>query len=149
MMALAATGRSAAALHMIDGMRAFACGNGTIERLVGRVALPLCGAGPSPGPARRGAEADAADPGRHVSVGRQPRPAGRAGAAFPRLATKADSADNVPLILERVSGRHPVPPSRRIGYAGAANARATTRLRCIKNEICAAMTPLAGAYLVA
>jgi hypothetical protein len=26
----------------------------------------------------------------------------------------------VQLILERVSGRHPVPPNRRIGYAAAA-----------------------------
>jgi hypothetical protein len=35
-------------------------------------------------------------------------------------ALKADGAGDVQLILERVSGRHPVPPSRRIGYAAAA-----------------------------
>jgi hypothetical protein len=35
-------------------------------------------------------------------------------------ALKADSADDVRLLLERVSGRHPVLPSRRIGYAEAA-----------------------------
>ena len=35
-------------------------------------------------------------------------------------ALKADSAGDVQLILERVSGRHPVAPSRRIGYAAAA-----------------------------
>ena len=35
-------------------------------------------------------------------------------------ALKADSAGDVQLMLERVSGRHPVPPSRRIGYAAAA-----------------------------
>ncbi len=34
-------------------------------------------------------------------------------------ALKADSAGDVQLMLERVSGRHPVPPSRRIGYAAA------------------------------
>jgi hypothetical protein len=35
-------------------------------------------------------------------------------------ALKAESAGDVQLILERVSGRHPVPPNRRIGYAAAA-----------------------------
>jgi hypothetical protein len=33
---------------------------------------------------------------------------------------KADSADDIRLMLERVSGRNPVPPGRRIGYAAAA-----------------------------
>ena len=39
---------------------------------------------------------------------------------FLDAALKADSAGDVQLILERVSGRHPVPLSRRIGYAAAA-----------------------------
>jgi hypothetical protein len=35
-------------------------------------------------------------------------------------ALKAGSTEDVRLMLERVTGRHPVPPSRRIGYATAA-----------------------------
>jgi hypothetical protein len=33
---------------------------------------------------------------------------------------KANSAADARLMLERVAGRHPVPPARRIGYAEAA-----------------------------
>ena len=42
MMALAASGRDAAAARMLDGMRAFAVGQGTVQRIVGKVALPIC-----------------------------------------------------------------------------------------------------------
>ena len=35
-------------------------------------------------------------------------------------ALKAESEGDARLMLERVAGRHPVPPSRRIGYAAAA-----------------------------
>jgi hypothetical protein len=35
-------------------------------------------------------------------------------------ALKAGSADDARLLLERVAGRHPLPPSRRVGYAEAA-----------------------------
>jgi hypothetical protein len=31
---------------------------------------------------------------------------------------KAKHADAVRLLLERVAGRHPVPPERRVGYVG-------------------------------
>jgi hypothetical protein len=122
MMALAATGRGAAAQRMIEGMRTFARGNGTIERLVGRVALPLCEA------------VLAHRQGRHAEVTKLMRPVlgdmfllGGSHAQqdvleqlFLDSALKADSTGDVQLMLERVSGRHPVPPSRRIGYAAAA-----------------------------
>ena len=42
MMALAATGRDDAARRMLDAMRAFAAGEGTVARIVGRIALPVC-----------------------------------------------------------------------------------------------------------
>ena len=42
MMALAADGRDDAARSMLDGMRAFAAGEGTVRRIVGHVALPIC-----------------------------------------------------------------------------------------------------------
>jgi hypothetical protein len=42
MMALAAAGRDDAARRMLDGMRAFAAGEGTVQRIVRDVALPVC-----------------------------------------------------------------------------------------------------------
>src|SRR3954466_15752280 len=42
MMALAATGRDDAARGMLDGMRAAGAGEGTVNRIVGQVALPVC-----------------------------------------------------------------------------------------------------------
>ena len=121
MMALGATGRSEPAQRMIDSMRAFALGNGTVERLVARVALPLC-------------EAVLANAqGRHADALKQMRPVigdlyllGGSHAQQDVLeqlyldsAIKAESADDIGLMLERVAGRHPVPPARRIGYADA------------------------------
>ena len=41
MMALAATGRDAAAQKMLDGMRAFGKGQGTVAKIVGEIALPV------------------------------------------------------------------------------------------------------------
>jgi hypothetical protein len=42
MMALAADGRDHAARKMLDGMREFAAGEGTVQRIVRDVALPVC-----------------------------------------------------------------------------------------------------------
>jgi hypothetical protein len=42
MMALAATGRDAAARQMLDGLQAFGAGEGTVRRIVRDVALPVC-----------------------------------------------------------------------------------------------------------
>ncbi|TMI98670.1 MAG: tetratricopeptide repeat protein [Alphaproteobacteria bacterium] len=42
MMALAATGREAAALRMIEDARAFGSGVGTVATIVGQVAVPVC-----------------------------------------------------------------------------------------------------------
>jgi tetratricopeptide (TPR) repeat protein len=42
MMALTADGRDQAAQQMLDGMRAFAAGEGTVQRIVRDVALPVC-----------------------------------------------------------------------------------------------------------
>ncbi len=39
---------------------------------------------------------------------------------FLDAAVKAGSTPDVALLLERVAGRHPVPPHRRVGYAAAA-----------------------------
>ena len=41
---------------------------------------------------------------------------------FLDAAMKAGSQEDARLLLERVAGRHPVPPDRRVGYAEAARA---------------------------
>ncbi|UYN94280.1 MAG: tetratricopeptide repeat protein [Enhydrobacter sp.] len=123
MMALAATGRFEAAARMLDAMRAFGQGNGTVQRLVARVALPICQA------------VLAHRQGKHEAALAVLRPVisemyllGGSHAQqdvleqlFLDCALKADSPEDVRLMLERVAGRHPVPPGRRIGYAMAAD----------------------------
>ena len=122
MMALAATGRTEAARRMIEAMRAQGRGNGTVARLVGRIALPLCQA------------VLAHRQGKHAEVLKHMRPVvsdmyllGGSHAQqdvleqlFLDSALKSEAGEDVRLMLERVSGRHPVPPQRRIGYAAAA-----------------------------
>lgn len=122
MMALAATGRTAAANRMIEAMRTVGQGNGFGPRLVGHVALPICEA------------VLAHKQGRHEEALKHLRPIvsemyllGGSHAQqdvleqlFLDSALKAESADDVRLMLERVAGRHPVPPERRVGYAMAA-----------------------------
>jgi hypothetical protein len=39
---------------------------------------------------------------------------------FLDAAVKGGAGSDVDLLLERVAGRHPVPPQRRIGYVAAA-----------------------------
>ena len=85
MMALAATGREASARRMLDAMRAFGSGDGTVARIVRGVALPVCEAvlAHSRGEhARRRSDASGAR--RHASAWRQPCAAGRVDAALPR-----------------------------------------------------------------
>ena len=140
-MALAATGRSAAALRMIEGMRAFARGIGTIERLAGRVALSLCEA------------VLAHRQGRHAEALKLMRPIlgdmfllGGSHAQQDVLEQFFLIGAQGPQFGERAAdpGARVGPPSGaasgRIGYAAAAaratNALAHERLRCIKNEIC-------------
>jgi tetratricopeptide (TPR) repeat protein len=122
MMALAATGRTEAAERMIEAMRVFGRGNTTVQRLVGKIALPICQA------------VLAHKQGKHEAALKFMRPIvsdmyllGGSHAQQDVLeqlyldsALKAESAGDVRLMLERVAGRHPVPPARRVGYAAAA-----------------------------
>jgi len=122
MMALAATERWEAARRMLDGMRVFARGNATVERLVGRIALPLCEAVLAH---RQGKSAEALRLLRPIVgdlflLGGSHAQQDVLEQIYLDAALKADSADDVRLILERVSGRYPVPPSRRVGYTEAA-----------------------------
>src|SRR5262249_34988373 len=111
------------AKRVIEGMRAFARGNGTIERLVGRVALPLCEAVLAHG---QGRHADALKLMRPIVgdlflLGGSHAQQDVLEQLYLESALKAQGGDGVRLMLERVSGRHPVPLARRIGYAAAAS----------------------------
>jgi tetratricopeptide (TPR) repeat protein len=123
MMALTATGRTAAAERMIEAMRAFANGPGTIPPIVRDYALPIAAA----------QLAHAA--GRHAEALALMRPAiggmYRLGGShtqqdvleqlFVEAALKAGSITDVHLVLERVAGRRAIPPERFVGWRRAAD----------------------------
>ncbi|HEX7328127.1 MAG TPA: tetratricopeptide repeat protein [Casimicrobiaceae bacterium] len=122
MMALTVTGRTAAAKRLIDAMRAFANGRGTIPAIVRDYALPI-------------AEAQLARAaGRHAEAVALMRPViggmYRLGGShlqqdvleqlFVDAALEAGSTADVRLALERVAGRRPIPPERFVGWREAA-----------------------------
>ena len=122
MMALTATGRNAAAERMVEAMRAFAKGRGTVAPIVRDYVLPI-------------AEAQLAHAaGRHDEAVVLMRPAiggmYRLGGShlqqdvleqlFVDAALKAGSAADIRLALERVAGRRPIPPERFVGWREAA-----------------------------
>jgi tetratricopeptide (TPR) repeat protein len=121
MMALAATGRDEAARRMLDGMRAFGAGEGTVMRIVGRVALPVCEAVLAH---RRGEYARTLDLLRPVlddmhQLGGSHAQQDVLMQLFLDSAVKADCADDVRLILRR-AGRSDGNIKDRVGYAQAA-----------------------------
>ena len=122
MMALAATGRDAAAKAMLAGMREFAAGMQPIARLVREIALPVTEAVLANG---QGRHADALTLMRPV-LGEIYRMGGSHAQqdvleqVFLDSALKAGSERDARLVLQRVAGRHPLPPERRRGYAIAA-----------------------------
>jgi tetratricopeptide (TPR) repeat protein len=122
LMALTATGRTAAAERMIDAMRAYAKGRGTVPPIVRDYVLPI-------------AEAQLAHAaGRHAEAVALMRPALRGmyqlGGShaqqdvleqlFVDAALKAGSTADVRLALEQVAGRRAIPPERFIGWREAA-----------------------------
>ena len=124
MMALAASGRFEAAQRMLAAMRDFAQGPGSLRKLVGETALPVT-------------EAVLLHArGEHARVVAVMRPVlgtmhqlGGSHAQQDVLeqlyldaAMQAGLHDEARLLLERVAGRHPVPPARRVGYAAAVGA---------------------------
>lgn len=124
MMALAATGRHASAQRMIAAMRDFGRRSGITASLVARYALPVCEAVLAHA---RGESAQAVEVMRPALGGMH-----RLGGSHAQqdvleqlyldAAVQAGMHDDARLLLERVAGRHPVPPTRRIGYAAAARA---------------------------
>ncbi len=122
MMALTAAGRWEAAGRMIEGMRAFAAaGEGTAAPLVRDCALPISEALVA---RAKGDPARACDLMRPALAGMN-----RLGGShaqqdvleqlFLDCAVRARRTDDIGALLARVSGRHPVPPHQRIGYADA------------------------------
>jgi hypothetical protein len=123
LMALTATGRTAAAERMIEAMRAFANGSGTVPRIVRDYALPI-------------AEAQLAyAAGRYAEAVSLMRPAiggmYRLGGShaqqdvleqfFVDAALKADSTADIRLAVERVTGLRAIPPERFVGWREAAS----------------------------
>lgn len=122
MMALTAAGRFQAAARMLDGMREAAARPGTIAPILRDAAIPV-------------SEAVLAHArGDHAGAVAAMRPAlgvmHRMGGShaqqdvleqlFLDAAMKAGATEDARMLLERVAGRHPVPPERRVGYAEAA-----------------------------
>jgi tetratricopeptide (TPR) repeat protein len=123
LMALTATGRTVAAHRMIEAMRAFAHGHGTVAAIVRDYALPI-------------AEAQlACAAGRYAEAVALMRPAiggmYRLGGShtqqdvleqlFVDAALKCGSTADVRLALERVAGRRAIPPERFAGWREAVN----------------------------
>jgi len=120
MMALAASGREQAAEHMLEGMRAFAAVEGTLRRIVGGIALPVCEAVLAH---RRGEYARAITLMRPVlgdmhQLGGSHAQQDVLMQLFLDSAVKADCADDVHLIL-RCAGRSDSDLKSRVGYAQA------------------------------
>ncbi|MBV1799234.1 tetratricopeptide repeat protein [Siccirubricoccus sp. G192] len=125
MMALAATGRWEAARRMLEGMRDFAGANhGSAASIVGRIALPVCEAVLRHGQGDHAGAVAAMRPalGGMYVLGGSHAQQDVLEQFFLDAAMKAELAEDARLLLERVAGRHPVPPERRVGYAEAARA---------------------------
>jgi len=123
MMALCAEGRFDAARSMLEGMRDFAGANrGTTAPIVARYAIPVseavllhaegnhAGAVAAMRPALQGMHALG---GSHAQQDVLEQ-------LFLDAAIKGGLHEDARMLLERVAGRHPVPPERRLGYAAAA-----------------------------
>lgn len=122
MMALAATGRDVSAQHMLEAMRGFAQGPGMAAHLVGHYAVPVCEAvlAHARGDHARTVAAMRPALGGMYRLGGSHAQQDVLEQLYLDAAMRAGLDDEVRLLLERVAGRHPVPPQRRIGYAEAA-----------------------------
>jgi tetratricopeptide (TPR) repeat protein len=122
MMALAATGREDAARRLLEAMRDYAQGPGINARLVGELAIPVSQAVLAHGIGRYDQAVACMRPilGEMYRLGGSHAQQDVLEQVFLDAAMKAGLAEDCALMIERVSGRHPVPPARRRGYAMAA-----------------------------
>ena len=123
MMALTGAGRWNKAETMLEAMRAVGGRNsGTIPPLVRDYALPVCEAvlANARGEPGRAVELMAAVIGGMYRLGGSHAQQDVLEQVFLDAALKAEHTEAARLLLERVAGRHPVPPERRVGYRAAA-----------------------------
>jgi tetratricopeptide (TPR) repeat protein len=122
MMALAATGREAPARRLLEAMRDFAQGPGSTARLVGEIALPVTEAVLAHGTGQSARAVALMRPvlGTMYRLGGSHAQQDVLEQLYLDAALKAGLTDDGRLLMERVAGRHQVPPERRRGYAMAA-----------------------------
>lgn len=122
MMALAATGRAEAGRRMLSAMRDFAQGPGINARLVGDIAVPVSEAVLANGLGDHARAVALMRPvlGDMYQLGGSHAQQDVLEQVFLDSALKAGLEADARLTLERVAGRHPLPPTRRRGYAMAA-----------------------------
>ena len=122
MMALAATGRDAAATAMLSGMRDFAAGRQPLAALVRDIALPVTQAVLANGQGRHPEAVALMRPvlGEMNRMGGSHAQQDVLEQVFLDSALKAGQERDARMVLQRVAGRHPLPPARRRGYAMAA-----------------------------
>jgi tetratricopeptide (TPR) repeat protein len=123
MMALAATGRDTAAEAMLSAMRDFAGGEQPIARLVAEIALPVTEAVLANGQGRHAAAVALMRPvvGEMYRMGGSHAQQDVLEQVFLDSALKAGAEMDAMMMMQRVAGRHPVPPVRRRGYAMGAH----------------------------
>jgi hypothetical protein len=122
MMALAATGRHAAADRMLDAMRAYANGTGTVAELVRECAIPVAEGVRAHGQGRYADAVEAMRPalGGMYRLGGSHAQQDVLEQLFLDSAMRSGMGDDVRLILERVAGRRALPPERWAGWRAAA-----------------------------
>ena len=128
MMALAATGRHAAVERMLSAMGHFAMANTTNAALVRDYALPISAAVAAHGRGEYGQAVALMRPalGGMYRLGGSHAQQDVLEQLFLDTAFKAGFFGDALMLLERVAGRHHLPPSRRIGYAAVARKLAFT-----------------------
>lgn len=124
MMALAATGRTQAAARMLDAMREVATQPVTIAPVLRDAAIPACEAvlAHMQGDHARAVEVMRPAIGVMYRMGGSHAQQDVLEQLFLDAAMKAGAEEDARMLLERVAGRHPVAPERRVGYAEAARA---------------------------
>lgn len=123
MMALTAAGRFQAAARMLDVMQEFAAARqGAVPSILRESAIPVCEAvlAHAQGDHARAVAAMRPALGLMYRMGGSHAQQDVLEQLFLDAAMKAGLEEDVRMLLERVAGRHPVPPDRRIGYAAAA-----------------------------
>ena len=122
LMALTATGRSAAAQRMIEAMRVFAKDRGTVPAIVRDYVLPIAEAQLAHAAGRHARALDLMRPviGEMYRLGGSHTQQDVLEQLFLDAALKAGRTDDIRLIIEHVAGRRAIAPERYIGWRDAA-----------------------------